>query len=221
MLSDDPKHRLNDWRGTLAKAIAHLIFIIMVAFFSSSAYSKDEMPAGEANAGCRGADPSAFQGLKVSEKLFGLPGLDNVGRISPCVYRGKQPTQNGYQTLKSIGIKTVINLRSAHEERREVEEAGMKYQEFPLSMKKGIRGDKLREIIRVMSDPANQPVYIHCALGQDRTGVVVAAYRMDRNSWSFEEAEKEMQCFGFNDAWIHLKKSLKDFAKHNSRRNSQ
>jgi protein tyrosine/serine phosphatase len=97
----------------------------------------------------------------------------------------------------------------------------MKYLEIPLSMKKGIHRERLMEIIRVMSDPANQPVYIHCALGQDRTGVVVAAYRMDRDGWSFEEAEKEMQSFGFNDAWIHLKKSLKDFAKHNSRGNRQ
>lgn len=206
-----------DRRGTLAKAVAHLIFIIMVVFFSSSADAREEMRAGETNAGCRGADPSAFQGLKISEKLYGLPGLDNVGRISPCVYRGNQPAQNGYQTLKSIGIKTVINLRAAHEERKEVEKAGMKYLEIPLSMKRGIQREKLTEIIRLMSDPANQPVYIHCALGQDRTGVVVAAYRMDRDRWSFEEAEKEMQSFGFNDAWIHLKKSLKEFAEHTGR----
>ena len=68
-----------------------------------------------------------------------------------------------------------------------------------------------------MSDPLNQPVYVHCALGQDRTGVVVAAYRMDVDGWSFEDAEKEMQSFGFNDTWIHLKKSLKNYAKQNGK----
>lgn len=168
-------------------------------------------------AGCTGADLQHFQGVKLSEKLYGLPGIDNVGRISPCVYRGRQPGADGYQTLRKMGVKTIINLRASHGERKAVEAAGMKYLEFPLSMTSGIRREKLQEIVNAMADPRNQPLYIHCALGQDRTGVVVASYRMYVDDWSFADAEKEMQSFGFNDAWVHLKRSLVSYAKQNGK----
>lgn len=125
-----------------------------------------------------------------------------------------QPDAQGYQTLKSMGIKTVINLRSGHGEKNAVEAAGMRYIEFKLPMNNGISKEKFDEIVGAMADPSNQPVYVHCALGQDRTGVVVASYRMKVDDWSYEDAEKEMQSFGFNDTWIHLKKSLKRYAAH-------
>jgi tyrosine-protein phosphatase SIW14 len=53
----------------------------------------------------------------------------------------------------------------------------------------------------------------HCALGQDRTGVIVAVYRIEEQGWSLKEAEQEMQDFGFNDMWINLKKLLKNYSK--------
>ena len=193
--------------------IVPLALAITAMIFSSPAYSIDAMQGHQETSNCRNANMQAFPKIKLSEKLYGLPGIDNVGRISPCIYRGKQPTSKGYLTLKTMGMKTVINLRSAHGEKEDVEKAGMRYLEFPLSMTSGIHREQFEKIIRAMSEPLNQPVYIHCALGQDRTGVVVAAYRMDVDGWSFEDAEKEMQSFGFNDTWVHLKKSLKNFAK--------
>jgi protein tyrosine/serine phosphatase len=64
-----------------------------------------------------------------------------------------------------------------------------------------------------MINPDNQPVYIHCQLGQDRTGVVIAAYRMRVDGWSLSEAEAEMQSFGFNDLWFKLKKFVREYAE--------
>lgn len=184
-------------------------FLVSIAVFFSTAFLIDKAQALQEQKTCSGA---SLLNVKMSEKLYGLPGIDNVGRISSCIFRGRQPDSEGYLTLKRMGIKSVINLRAVHDERKEVETAGMKYLEFPIPTTKGIRAEKLQEIIHVMSDPSNQPVYIHCALGKDRTGVIVAAYRMDVDGWSYDDAEKEMQSFGFNDAWMHLKKSLKDYA---------
>ncbi len=150
---------------------------------------------------------------KVSERIFNLRGLSNVGRVSPGIYRGAQPSSEGYDTLKKMGIRTVINLRSKHSEKDTVEAAGMKSIEVPFSVLKDVNMEKVNSLIDIMVNPDNQPVYVHCKLGQDRTGIVIAAYRMRVDRWSLKEAEAEMQAFGFNDLWYELKKFIRDYAR--------
>lgn len=152
-------------------------------------------------------------GAKISEKIYGLLGLDNVGRIAPDIYRGSQPAAEGYHTLKKMGIKTVINLRARHSEKEAVESSGMKYIEFPIHMIKDVKEETVWSIVDAMTNPLNKPLYIHCALGQDRTGIIAAIYRMEVQGWSSTEAEKEMQDFGFNDIWINLKKFVRNYEK--------
>jgi protein-tyrosine phosphatase len=117
-------------------------------------------------------------GARISENIYGLEGLSNVGRVSRGIYRGAQPLPEGYVMLKAMGIKTVINLRSQHSEKKEVEAAGMRSIEIPMSVFRSVDTETVTHIIDIMINPDNQPVYIHCPLGQDRTGVVIAAYRM-------------------------------------------
>jgi len=66
--------------------------------------------------------------LRVSERLFGLPGLTCVGRVAPGIFRGAQPEPEGYATLKVMGVRTVINVRQRHGEREAVEAAGGRFQ---------------------------------------------------------------------------------------------
>ena len=67
----------------------------------------------------------------------------------------------------------------------------------------------VRNALSVMTDPANQPVYVHCSRGVDRTGVVVAVYRMEVDGWSEAGAEAEMEAFGFHEVWFQLKKFVR------------
>jgi tyrosine-protein phosphatase SIW14 len=185
------------------KSFICTLFLLLIAVPSASAETavclqRNSILSGEA---------------KVSEKIYGLPGLSNVGRISQGVYRGNQPLPDGYKTLKEMGIRTVINLRSRHSEKKAVEDAGMNYMEFPISMIKNLKRENVRQIVNAMADPKNQPVYVHCALGRDRTGIVTAIYRIEKQGWPFDEAEQEMQDFGFNDIWINLKKLVHDYSK--------
>ena len=148
---------------------------------------------------------------RVSERLFGLPGLTAVGRVAPGIFRGAQPKPDGYATLKAMGVRTVVNLRVRHGEREAVEAAGMRYVEIPMSFLKKADPAAVRKTLSVMTDPANQPVFIHCSVGSDRTGVVVAIYRMEVDGWSEAEAEAEMEAFGFHEFWSQFKEFVRRY----------
>jgi len=146
---------------------------------------------------------------RVSVRLFGLRGLTSVGRVAPGIFRGAQPEPEGYATLKAMGVRTVINLRTRHGERKAVEAAGMRYVEIPMSFWKNVDPAVVRVALSAMTDPANQPVFVHCSRGVDRTGVVAAVYRMEVDGWSKAEAEAEMEAFGFHEIWSQLKEFVR------------
>lgn len=148
-----------------------------------------------------------------AEPLANLPGLANVGRVAPGVYRGAQPGADGYATLKKMGIRTVIDLRTSETEKQQVESAGMRAIAVPIAMSRDGLKVKVDQVVELLADPANQPVFVHCRHGQDRTGIVVAAYRMKVDKWSLTEAEKEMQSFGFNDIWVNFKKFIRQYGR--------
>jgi protein tyrosine/serine phosphatase len=75
------------------------------------------------------------------------------------------------------------------------------YVRAPLnSLKQVTRSEAKRiyEVIRIMSDPAAQPVYVHCAHGADRTGLVVALYRLINQQMTVDQAYQEMVDHGHN-----------------------
>ena len=148
---------------------------------------------------------------RVSERLFGLTGLTTVGRVADGIFRGAQPEPEGYATLKAMGIRTVINLRTRHGEKKAVEAAGMRYVEIPMSFWKDVDPAVVRKTLSVMTDPASQPVFVHCSRGVDRTGVVAAVYRMEVDGWSEAEAEAEMEAFGFHEIWSQLKEYVRRY----------
>jgi protein tyrosine/serine phosphatase len=147
-----------------------------------------------------------------SEHLYGLAGLENVGRVTQDVFRGSQPANNGYDTLKKMGIRTVVNLRTSMSEKKQVEAAGMRSIEIPLSTFNNGDREKVDRVVALLADPANRPVFVHCRQGRDRTGIVVAAYRMKIQGWPLAAAEAEMDSFGFNDVWVNLRHFLHRYA---------
>ncbi len=142
---------------------------------------------------------------RTSEHLLGLPGLSNVGRFNQNLYRGAQPTTDGFQTLWIMGVRTVLALRILDSEKKIVESYGMRYIPLPMSTFTKVNVNILHEALKVMRDENNWPVFVHCQHGADRTGVVCAVYRMQYDGWVEREAEQEMQDFGFHDVWVWLK----------------
>jgi protein tyrosine/serine phosphatase len=131
--------------------------------------------------------------------------IDNFGQISESYYRGSQPDGADYATLAALGIKTVIDLQAdgSPAEKRLVEAAGMTFHRISMTTRTAPTGDQLAEFLEIVSDPANQPVYVHCAGGRHRTGVMTAVYRMTYDGWTADQAFKEMKQYDFGADFLH------------------
>lgn len=201
--------------GARVASLLLLFLLLLLAPVESSAGSA-AAPGDASSPGVASGDRSAVLpgNARASERLFGLPGLGNVGRVTPGILRGAQPKPGGYATLKAMGVRTVINLRTNHGEKEAVEAAGMRSVEIPMDTMKNVDPAAVRKAISVMTDPANQPVFVHCAHGKDRTGVVAAVYRMEVEGWTAAEAEAEMEAFGFHEIWFQLEKFVRRYPEN-------
>jgi protein tyrosine phosphatase (PTP) superfamily phosphohydrolase (DUF442 family) len=133
------------------------------------------------------------------------PGLSNLFKVSDELYRGAQPDDVGFASLNQLGIRSVVNLRTFHSDRSECKENGLNY--FHISVQAWAGEDEeVVELLKVVADPENQPVFVHCMHGADRTGVMSAVYRIVIQGWSKEDAIKEMTegGYGFHSVWQNL-----------------
>ena len=132
--------------------------------------------------------------------------IDNFGQVNPTYFRGAQPKGEDFANLASLGIKTLISLTSdetLENERALVEQAGLQLVKIPMSTRVAPTAGELSRFMAVVTDPANQPVYVHCVGGRHRTGVMTAAYRMAHDGWSAEQAFKEMKQYKFGLDFLH------------------
>lgn len=131
--------------------------------------------------------------------------IDNFGRVNPNYYRGAQPNGRDYADLSAVGIKTLINLTSddAANEKTMAENAGMKHFQIPMTTHVPPTPEKLAEFFSIVNNPANQPVYVHCAGGRHRTGVMTAVYRMTHDAWTAHQAFTEMKEYKFGADFLH------------------
>jgi len=136
--------------------------------------------------------------------------VKNFGRINANYYRGAQPKANDFADLKKLGIRTIIDLRKKRanptKEKTWARRAGMNYFNIPLSSKRPATGEQTEAFLKLVNDPALQPVFVHCRAGKHRTGGMTAVYRITRDSWTADKAFAEMKEYGFdspskNDSW--------------------
>ena len=145
-------------------------------------------------------------GAKISPADLSTIRIDNFGRINANYYRGAQPSGRDYADLAALGVKTLIDLTSDDAEANEramVETAGMKYFQIPMTTHESPTPAKLDQFLRIVNDPASQPVYVHCVGGRHRTGVMTAVYRMTQDGWTADQAFKEMKQYKFGADFLH------------------
>ena len=129
--------------------------------------------------------------------------LPNFQKVNDHVFRGGQPTADGFRELAERGIKTVIDLRqigehSQADERKIVTSLGMRYTSIPMAGMSTPKDDQVNAALALLSDTASGPFFVHCRRGADRTGMVIAVYRISQDGWENKKALDEAKLYGMS-----------------------
>jgi len=129
-----------------------------------------------------------------------LKGVANAAEVTPRLYRGAQPTAQGFETLAKQGIDIVVDLRGSRESERErVNKLGMQYVSIPWHCPFP-HDDVFARFLSLLRQNPTRKVFVHCRLGDDRAGMTIAAYRMAEQGWTAKDAMKEMEAYGFSSS---------------------
>jgi protein tyrosine/serine phosphatase len=158
--------------------------------------------------------PARERGLPPSE------GIRNFGKVSDGLYRGAQPDAAGIRNLAKLGVKTIINLRMTNDvwkaEAVEASANGITYTNVPL---KGLGRPLDSQVATLLTliETSPGPVFIHCQHGCDRTGTIIACYRIRHSSWSGKSALREAANYGLSKFERGMRKYILQFGKASPR----
>jgi protein tyrosine/serine phosphatase len=163
---------------------------------------------------------SNAQGVGESEPRY--EELPNFHQVNARLYRGGQPRKGGIQKLASLGVNTIINLRDdderAEAEGQEAQAAGLRYFNIPVGRLGRPEDAEIERTLALINASENGVVFIHCAHGADRTGVVIAVYRISHEGWTSEQAKKEANRYGMKFWQRGMKDYIHDYHRDQSPR---
>ena len=147
---------------------------------------------------------SASERPQTWSQAISLAGTPNLYKVSDELYRSGQPTAEGMRELEKKGIRTVISFRNFHDDDDQIAGTNLESRRIRINTW-AIDSQDDEEFLRVLEE-CPKPVLIHCLHGSDRTGSMVALYRIRKQGWSVEEAVNEMKHggTGFHRIWYHL-----------------
>lgn len=140
--------------------------------------------------------------------------IPNFHQVNQHVYRGGQPGSEAWQSLAKMGVKTVIDLRREDEhstatEAQEVASAGMSYVNVPMKGVVAPTNEQIGKVLALLN--TKEPVFVHCKRGADRTGAVIACYRIAHDGWQRERALEEAKSYGMGLVQLGLKHYIMGF----------
>jgi tyrosine-protein phosphatase SIW14 len=145
-----------------------------------------------------GSTPAAQHVIGRHARHMKAEGVPNFGEVTPTLYRGGQPTREGFETLAHMGITIVVDTGRSKRDEAIVNHLGMQYVSLPWYCP--FPKDKVfARFIEVTKENAHKRIFVHCRLGDDRTGMMIAAYRMAVQHWTAKEAMNEMHEFGYRN----------------------
>ncbi len=163
--------------------------------------------------------PSGARQAQVGQaQELALAGVPNFGRVTPNLYRGAQPTGRGFQELQRLGVEMVVNFRDERgkieAERRTVERLGLRYVSIPWSASHNPTSQQVAEFLELLRANPQSKIFVHCHKGADRTGAMVAAYRIAEQRWTPPQAIQEMRAYHYHHFWLsNLQRYVEDFPR--------
>lgn len=140
--------------------------------------------------------------------------IPNMSVVSPNLVRGSQPSVPSLALLKEAGVKTIVNLRNepilVAQEAGAAKRAGLNYVNIPMALFETPTRQQFQKFLSTVDN--NGPVFVHCQMGEDRTGTMVAVYRMAREGWDVNRAYQEMTAMGFKTLLASLSGAVFDYS---------
>jgi len=137
-----------------------------------------------------------------------VPGVPNFAAVSPDLMRGAQPTAEGFRALRERGVRTIVSLRASHADEEMMSGLGLRHYRLRTRQWRPETEDVVKAM-KVILAPESQPVFVHCQAGKDRTGLVVAVYRVLVDGWTVDDAIAERRALGANAIWEENEAYLK------------
>jgi protein tyrosine/serine phosphatase len=128
----------------------------------------------------------------------------NFGKVNNHLYRGGEPSLVGLQELAAMGVRVDIDLRESGEgtnvEQQAAKKLGMRYINIPFPPLSAPQNSLVERVMALLTGSNTDTVFVHCRRGKDRTGTVIACYRIQHDGWDHERALTEAKRYGISFA---------------------
>ncbi|MBX9876968.1 MAG: tyrosine-protein phosphatase [Candidatus Obscuribacterales bacterium] len=156
-------------------------------------------------------------------------GIRNFRAVHPWLFRGGKPPPQAFETINKMGVTTVVDLRDsvklANAEKVLCKRYGMKFVHIPMSHRVAPTKQQIDEFLKVVAiakeHTGKGSVFVHCTMGDDRTGCMVAISRMAQDGYTFDEAFEEMLHFGFHRHFDTLASAVREYAVNHNKMTSK
>jgi protein tyrosine phosphatase (PTP) superfamily phosphohydrolase (DUF442 family) len=141
--------------------------------------------------------------------------LPEFSQVTDRLFRGGQPQEEGIEKLAELGINTIVNLRGADRQSRadeaEATALGLRYFNVPLPVWGRPKDSQTNRVLEIIEAPENGRIFIHCRDGVDRTGTIVALYRISVEGWSADAAGREANTKGMRGSQVWMRDYIDDY----------
>ena len=128
--------------------------------------------------------------------------LKNFYKVDNKLYRSAQPSAEQFKKLEKFGIRYDLNLRQFHDDKKKLQGTKIKYYRIPINTSK-MSYQQLVKAVAFLAKTDGKTL-VHCLHGSDRTGTVVAGYRIALEGWSKDKAIDEFinGGYGYHAFWF-------------------